>query len=74
MITFQIYSLDNLILQFSVLAKSMFMSCLTKLNRSYYAVGSSSTKSGIFEYLCEHRPKYLMIDEIEKMSKRDQVF
>ena len=27
--------------------KSLFMSSLTKLERSYYAVGSSSTKSGI---------------------------
>jgi len=53
-------------------AKSLFMSCITKLERSYYAVGSSSTKSGIFDYLFEHRPRYFIIDEIEKMSKRDQ--
>jgi holliday junction DNA helicase RuvB len=32
-------------------AKSLFMSSLTKLERSYYAVGSSSTKSGIFDYI-----------------------
>ena len=37
-------------------AKSLFMRSLTKLERSYYAVGSSSTKSGIFDYLFEHRP------------------
>ncbi len=48
------------------------MSCLTKLERSYYAVGSSSTGSGIFDYLFEHRPRYFIMDEIEKMSKRDQ--
>lgn len=53
-------------------AKSLFMSCLTKLERSYYAVGSSSTGSGIFDYLFEHRPRYFIMDEIEKMSKRDQ--
>ena len=53
-------------------AKSLFMSCLTKLEGSYYAVGSSSTKSGIFDYMFEHRPRYFIIDEIEKMSKRDQ--
>ena len=29
------------------------MSSLTRLERSYYAVGSSSTKSGIFDYLFE---------------------
>src|SRR5689334_24856199 len=48
------------------------MSSHTKLERSYYTVGSSSTKSGIFDYLFEHRPRYFIIDEIEKMSKRDQ--
>jgi MoxR-like ATPase len=54
-------------------AKSLFMRCLTsRLDRSYYAVGSSSTKSGIFDYLFEHRPRYLIIDEIEKMNKIDQ--
>ncbi len=52
--------------------KSLFMSSLTKLERSYYAVGSSSTKSGIFDYLFEHRPRYFIIDELEKMNKKDQ--
>jgi MoxR-like ATPase len=53
-------------------AKSLFMRALTSLERSYYAVGSSSTKSGIFDYLFEHRPRYFIIDEIEKMNKKDQ--
>jgi MoxR-like ATPase len=52
--------------------KSLFMNSLTKLERSYYAVGSSSTKSGIFDYLFEHRPRYFIIDELEKMNKKDQ--
>jgi MoxR-like ATPase len=53
-------------------AKSLFMRSLTKLERSYYAVGSSSTKSGIFDYLFEYRPRYFIIDELEKMNKKDQ--
>jgi holliday junction DNA helicase RuvB len=53
-------------------AKSLIMSSLTKLERSYYVVDSSSTKSGIFDYLFEYRPRYFVIDEIEKMNKRDQ--
>jgi MoxR-like ATPase len=53
-------------------AKSLFMRSLTKLERSYYTVGSSSTKSGIFDYLFEQRPRYFIIDEIEKMNKKDQ--
>jgi MoxR-like ATPase len=52
--------------------KSLFMSSLTRLERSYYAVGSSSTKSGIFDYLFEHRPRYFIIDEVDKMNKKDQ--
>jgi MoxR-like ATPase len=52
--------------------KSLFMSSLTNLERSYYAVGSSSTRSGIFDYLFEHRPRYFIIDELEKMNKNDQ--
>ena len=52
--------------------KSLFMSSLTRLERSYYAVGSSSTKSGIFDYLFEHRPRYFIADELEKMNKKDQ--
>src|SRR5919106_2444160 len=53
-------------------AKSLFMRSLTKLERSYYAVGSSSTKSGIFDYLFEYRPRYFIVDELEKMNKKDQ--
>jgi MoxR-like ATPase len=52
--------------------KSLFMNSLTNLERSYYAIGSNSTKSGIFDYLFEHRPRYFIIDELEKMNKRDQ--
>ena len=53
-------------------AKSLFMRSLTSLERSYYAVGSSSTKSGISDYLFEHRSRYFIIDELEKMNKKDQ--
>jgi Holliday junction DNA helicase RuvB len=52
--------------------KSLFMSSLTRLERSYYAVGSSSTKSGILDYLFEYRPRYFIIDELEKMNRKDQ--
>ena len=47
-------------------AKSLFMRSLTKLERSYYAVGSSSTKSGIFDYLFEHRPLFLSLTNMKK--------
>jgi Holliday junction DNA helicase RuvB len=53
-------------------AKSLFMRSLTRLERSYYAIGSSSTRSGIFDYLFEQRPRYFIVDEIDKMNKKDQ--
>jgi DNA replicative helicase MCM subunit Mcm2 (Cdc46/Mcm family) len=53
-------------------AKSLFLRSLTRLERSYYGVGSSSTKSGIFDYLFDHRPRYFVLDELEKMNKKDQ--
>ena len=53
-------------------AKSLFMRSLTRLERSYYAIGSSSTKSGIFDYLFEHRPRLFILDELDKMNKKDQ--
>ena len=53
-------------------AKSLFMSSLSKLERSCYAIGSSYTKSGIFDYLFEYRPRYFIIDELEKMNRKDQ--
>ena len=53
-------------------AKSLFMCSLTRLERSYYAVGSSSTKSGIFDYLFEQRPRLFILDELDKMNKKDR--
>jgi DNA replicative helicase MCM subunit Mcm2 (Cdc46/Mcm family) len=52
--------------------KIFFMSSFIRFERSYYAVGSSSTKSGIFDYLFEQRPRYFIVDELEKMNKKDQ--
>jgi Holliday junction DNA helicase RuvB len=52
--------------------KSLFMSSLTRLERSYYAIGNSSTKSGIFDYLFEQRPHFFILDELDKMNKKDQ--
>ena len=53
-------------------AKTLFMlECMT-LDRSYFTLGSHSTKSGMVDYLFEKRPRYLMVDEIEHMPMKDQ--
>src|ERR671923_94181 len=52
--------------------KTLFMLSCMKLERSYFTLGSHSTKSGMIEYLFEKRPRYLIIDEIEHMPLKDQ--
>jgi Holliday junction DNA helicase RuvB len=53
-------------------AKTLFMLECMKLERSFFTLGSHSTKSGMVDYLFEKRPRYLIIDEIEHMSMKDQ--
>ena len=53
-------------------AKTLFMLECMKLDRSYFTLGSHSTRSGMLEYLFERRPRYLIVDEIENMGIKDQ--
>ena len=47
------------------------MECM-KLPRSYFTLGSHSTKAGMIDYLFKNRPRNLIIDEIEYMPIKDQ--
>jgi len=55
-------------------AKTMF---LTEIMRSvrecHFTIGSNTTKAGLVNQLFEKEPKYLLIDELDKMSGNDQV-
>jgi replication-associated recombination protein RarA len=53
-------------------AKTLFMIECMKLERSYFTLGSHSTKSGMIDYLFNQRPRYLIVDEIEHMPMKDQ--
>jgi Holliday junction DNA helicase RuvB len=53
-------------------AKTMFLESLRKLKSSYFVDGTSTTKSGLIDCLFLNNPKYLLIDEIDKMSTKDQ--
>ncbi|MGI0020425.1 MAG: ATP-binding protein [Nitrososphaera sp.] len=53
-------------------AKTLFMLECMKLERSYFTLGSHSTKSGMIDYLFEKRPRHLIVDEIEHMPMKDQ--
>src|SRR5438093_149531 len=55
-------------------AKTMFLiEMMRRLKNSYFIVGSNTTKAGLVNQLFEKEPKYLLIDEIDKMSGNDQV-
>jgi Holliday junction DNA helicase RuvB len=54
-------------------AKTMFLTeIMRQYKESYFIVGSNTTKAGLVNQLFERRPKFLLIDELEKMSVTDQ--
>jgi holliday junction DNA helicase RuvB len=56
-------------------AKTMFLqSLLQHLKNSYFVDGGNSTKAGIIDYLFENRPRYLLIDEADKLAPKHQTF
>jgi replication-associated recombination protein RarA len=55
-------------------AKTLFLQCLMKLHNSYFIDCSNATKSGLVDYIFDNKPKYLLLDELDKLSKIDQTF
>jgi replication-associated recombination protein RarA len=56
-------------------AKTMFLqSLLQHLKNSYFVDGGNATKAGIIDYLFENRPRYLFIDEADKLAQKHQTF
>ena len=55
-------------------AKTLFMRTWTQLQNSYFTDGGNGTKVGMFGHIINNEPKYLLIDEIDKMSTQDQTF
>jgi holliday junction DNA helicase RuvB len=54
-------------------AKTTFLTEIMRhYKSSYFVVGSNTTKAGLVNQLFERRPKFLLIDELEKMSITDQ--
>jgi len=49
-------------------AKTLMLEELSRLPRSRLILGSALTRAGIFDVLFNERPKYLIIDEIEKID------
>jgi MoxR-like ATPase len=54
-------------------AKTMFLTEIMRYHKtSYFVVGSNTTRAGLLNQLFERRPKFMLIDELEKMSYADQ--
>lgn len=54
-------------------AKSLFLTEVMKNHKSsYFVVGSNATRAGLLNQLFERKPKFLLVDEIDKMSPDDQ--
>lgn len=51
--------------------KSIVLNEIGRLPRSRFALGGGSTKAGITQLLSEQRPRYLIIDEIDKADSQD---
>jgi len=45
-----------------------------KLKDSHFIDCTSASKSGIVDYIFEQKPKYLLLDELDKLSRKDQTF
>jgi replication-associated recombination protein RarA len=55
-------------------AKTLFLRSLMNLKYSYFIDCSNATKSGLVDYIFDNKPKYLLLDELDKLSKKDQTF
>lgn len=54
-------------------AKSLFLEELARLPNSRFVLGSSLSKAGLLQVLFEQKPRYLIIDEIDKISDEDNL-
>lgn len=56
-------------------AKTMFLTSLMhQLKNSYFTDGGNSSKAGMIDYIFASKPRYLLVDEIDKMDRKDRVF
>lgn len=53
-------------------AKTLFLSELESLAPSVWIVGSAASKAGIWDLIANRKPRFLLIDELDKMNAVDQ--
>jgi Holliday junction DNA helicase RuvB len=55
-------------------AKTLFLQSLMRLKSSHFIDCSNATRSGVIDFVFKQRPKYLLLDELDKLSRKDQTF
>jgi replication-associated recombination protein RarA len=55
-------------------AKTLFLQCLMKLQDSCFIDCSNATKLGVIDYIFNNKPRFLLLDELDKLSNKDQTF
>lgn len=54
-------------------AKTLILQELTRLPRNRFVLGSSLTKAGLYELMFNENPKYLIIDELDKIDDAENL-
>jgi Holliday junction DNA helicase RuvB len=54
-------------------AKTLMLTEVARVPGAFYCLGGSTTKVGLVDQLFDLQPRYLLIDELEKMDRRDHV-
>ncbi|MEM3086928.1 MAG: AAA family ATPase [Halobacteria archaeon] len=52
-------------------AKSLFLMELARLPGSMYALGTTTSRQGLARFLADRRPRYLLVDELDKAFRED---
>ncbi len=52
-------------------AKSLFLEAVGGLPGAQFALGGATSKAGVADFLLNFRPRYLVIDELDKMGAQD---
>ena len=59
----------------SASSKTLFLqSLMRKLQDSYFIDCSNATKSDMVDYIFDNKPKYLLLDKLDKLSRKHQTF
>lgn len=54
-------------------AKTLMLEELSRLPRNRFVLGSSLTKAGIYEVLLNEKPRYLLVDELDKLDDQSNL-